>query len=450
MPKRYRPDAMAIPIGRKVAVIGSGYVGLTLSAGLALLGHEVECTDKSPERIAQLCAGRVPIVEDGLPEAVGQMLVAGRLRFGTDNALAAAGADFVFLCLPTPEGADGQADLSFVRGVAAEIGPRLRPGTTVITKSTVPVGTSEIVEDALARSDVHVASNPEFLAEGTALRDCLHPDRIVIGSRSEAVGQEIAGLYGSSGRSEPILTDLASAELIKYASNAYLAVRLTFVNSMAEICEAAGADIRSVMAGMGSDHRIGNAFLRPGPGWGGSCFPKDTKALVSTAERLGCDIALVKTAIAMNAHHTRRVLDKVTAVMNGDVADKRVAMWGLTFKAGTDDLRRSPALEIAQRLVALGASVHAYDPTVPAGTLHGIEAHSTPLAACKGAEVLIIGAEWPEFASADLADLAAVMDRRVIVDARNLIDPVAAADQGFRYAGIGIPAVRNRDAEVAA
>jgi UDPglucose 6-dehydrogenase len=450
MPKRYRPDAQPNSGGRKIAVIGSGYVGLTLSASLALLGHDVECTDKSQERIAQLCAGRVPIVEDGLSEAVGQMLVAGRLRFGTDNALASARADYIFLCLPTPEGADGEADLSFVRDVAAEIGPRLRPGTIVITKSTVPVGTSRTVEEALGRSDVHVASNPEFLAEGTAMRDCMHPDRVVVGSRSEDVAQGIADLYGSGSHSRPILTDLASAELIKYASNAYLAVRLTFVNSMAEICEAAGADIRSVMAGMGSDHRIGTAFLQPGPGWGGSCFPKDTKALVSTAEQLGCDLALVRTAIEMNVHHTQRVLDKVTAVMDGDVAGKRIALWGLTFKAGTDDLRHSPALEIAQRLVALGASVHAYDPTVPAGTLHGIEAHSTSLAACRGAEALIIGAEWPEFASADLADLAAVMDRRVIMDARNLIDPVTAAGQGFRYAGIGIPALRDQDAEVAA
>jgi UDPglucose 6-dehydrogenase len=435
---------------RRVAVIGSGYVGLTLSASLGLLGHEVECTDRSTERIAQLSAGRVPIVEDGLAEAVGQMLAAGRLRFGTDNALACSRADFVFLCLPTPMGADGRADLSFVREVAAEIGSRLRPGTTVITKSTVPVGTSELVERTLARGDVHVASNPEFLAEGTAMRDCLHPDRIVIGARSDGVAQGIADLYGPAGDPRSILTDVASAELIKYASNAYLAVRLTFVNSMAEICEAAGADIRSVMAGMGSDHRIGNAFLRPGPGWGGSCFPKDTLALVRTAERLGCDPALIKAAIAMNARHTQRVLDKLTSVLDGGVAGKRIAVWGLTFKAGTDDLRYSPALEIAQRLVTMGASVHAYDPTVPVGTLQGIEVHSSTLSACQGAEALIIGTEWPEFASADLSELATVMDGRVIMDARNLIDPVAAAVEGFRYSGIGIPALRDQNAEVAA
>jgi UDPglucose 6-dehydrogenase len=435
---------------RKITVIGSGYVGLTLSASLALLGHEVECTDNSPERVAELAAGRVPIVEEGLTELVEQMLAAGRLRFGTDNALAAAGAEFVFLCLPTPKGADGQADLSFVRAVAAEIGPWLRPGATVITKSTVPVGTGEMVESALARHDVHVASNPEFLAEGSALRDCLSPDRIVVGARSDNVARNVADLYGSSGDSHVLRTDVASAELIKYASNAYLAVRLTFVNSMAEICEAAGADIRSVVAGMGSDHRIGHAFMRPGPGWGGSCFPKDTQALAHTAERLGCDLRLVETAIAMNARHTLRVVDKVTEALGGDVNGRRIALWGLAFKAGTGDLRDSPALEIAQRLVSLGASVHAYDPTVPAGTLQGMEVHSSSFSACNDADALIIGTEWPEFASADLAALAAVMGGRVIMDARNVLDPVAAADEGFVYAGIGICVAAKRDEEVAA
>jgi UDPglucose 6-dehydrogenase len=444
-------DVQPAARSRKIAVIGSGYVGLTLSASLALLGHNVECTDKSLERIAELSEGRVPIVEEGLTEAVERMLREGRLRFGGDNERAAARAEFVFLCLPTPMGADGRADLSFVRAVAAEIGPQLRSGTTVITKSTVPVGTSELVRRALGRSDVHVASNPEFLAEGNALRDCLRPDRIVVGAASDTVAQSIADLYGPFGYRRAILTDIASAELIKYASNAYLAVRLTFVNSMAEMCEVAGADIRSVVAGMGSDHRIGRAFLQPGPGWGGSCFPKDTQALVRTAEHFGCDLALVKTAIAMNAQHTQRVLDRITTVLDGDVSGRRIALWGLTFKAGTDDLRHSPAMEIAQSLVAQGASVHAYDPTVPAGTLQGMEIHSSPLSACKDADALIIGTEWPEFALTDLTALASVMGGRVIVDARNMLDPVAANDEGFIYAGIGIPqASRERAAEVAA
>jgi UDPglucose 6-dehydrogenase len=436
-------------VARDVAVIGSGYVGLTLSASLALLGHQVECTDNSPERVAQLAEGHVPITESGLTELVEEMLAAGRLRFGTDNAQAAARAEFIFLCLPTPNGADGSADLSFVNSVAAEIGPHLRPGATVITKSTVPVGTSETVVRALNRNDVSVASNPEFLAEGSAVKDCLFPDRIVIGASSEAVAQNVAGLYGRVGSSRFIFTDLTSAELIKYASNAYLATRITFVNSIAELCEAVGADISSVMAGMGSDHRIGDAFLQPGPGWGGSCFPKDTQALVHTAEQFGCELELIKTAIARNTYHTQRVVEKVASAL-GEVRGRRIALLGLTFKAGTDDLRNSPAMEIAQRLIALGASVQAYDPTVDAGASYGMEVHSSSYSACRHADALVICTEWPEFTAIDLGVLGTIMSGRVIVDARNMLDPDTAASEGFIYAGIGIGACRAHAAEVAA
>ena len=450
MPEAAVINAPRSAVNRKIAVIGSGYVGLTLSAGLAFFGHDVECTDKSSDRIAKLNAGRALIVEDGLPELVERMVSAGRLRFGTDNILAVSQADFIFLCLPTPDGGDGQADLSFVRAVAGQIGPHLRSGATVITKSTVPVGTGEMVEKELGRCDVHVASNPEFLAEGSALRDCLCPDRIVIGARSDTVARNVADLYGPDARPRVIFTDIVSAELIKYASNAYLATRLTFVNSMAELCEAAGADIRDVVAGMGSDHRIGRAFLNPGPGWGGSCFPKDTHALVHVAEQFGCDLALVKTAIRCNAQHTQRVVGKVAAALGGEVSGKRIAMWGLTFKAGTDDLRNSPALEIAERLISLGASVQAFDPTVGAGTLYGVEAHSSSLSAARGADALVIGTEWPEFAAADFSALSRVMAGRVIVDARNLLDPLAASDEEFMYSGIGTRSSVQRAAETAA
>jgi UDPglucose 6-dehydrogenase len=439
-------DVRPAAISQQIAVIGSGYVGLTLSASLALLGHVVECTDNSLERVENLTRGRVPIVEDGLADIVERMLAAGRLRFSADNTLAAGNADFVFLCLPTPMGGDGWADLSFVRQVAEEIGPRLRPGATVITKSTVPVGTSRMVLAALGRTDVHVVSNPEFLAEGTALRDCLRPDRVVVGAASEPAARAVADLYGPFGSSRSILTDAASAEMIKYASNAYLAVRLTFVNSIAEMCEAAGADIRSVVNGMGADHRIGTAFLKPGPGWGGSCFPKDTEALVRTAAQLGCDLPLVRAAIAINDQHVGWFVDKVITALGGEAAGKRIALWGLTYKAGTDDRRQSPALEIARRLTDLGAAVHAYDPTVPAGTLLGIEVATSPSSACKDADVLVIGTEWPEFAAVDLADIATVMNNQVIMDARNLIDPVSAANAGFRYSGIGLPAPVSRGA----
>jgi len=436
-------------IGRNVTVIGSGYVGLTLSASMAFLGHQVECTDKSPERIAQLAAGYVPIVEDELPELIGEMLGAGRIRFGTDNVEAAAKAEFIFLCLPTPNDADGLADVSLVLAVAAEIGPHLHPGTTVVIKSTVPVGTAEELERALARNDVYVAVNPEFLAEGSAVKDSLFPDRIVIGASSEIVARQVADLYGHSGLSRTIITDVASAGLIKYASNAYLATRLAFVNSIAELCEATGADIRSVMMGVGSDRRIGSAFLRPGPGWGGSCFPKDTQALVRTADQFDSELGVVKAAIAANAHHIQRVVDKVAMVM-GDVRGRRIALLGLTFKAGTDDLRNSPSVEIAEGLSALGASVQAYDPAVSQGALDGIEIHSSAISACRHSDALVIGTEWPEFAEMDLAALSAVMYGRIIVDARNVLDPAAALKEGFSYTGIGIRTVGERTAEVIA
>jgi UDPglucose 6-dehydrogenase len=306
-----------------------------------------------------------------------------------------------------------------------------------------------MVRQTLGRDDVHVVSNPEFLAEGTALRDCLRPDRIVVGAASETIARTVAELYGPFAHSRSILTDVASAEIIKYAANAYLAVRLTFVNSMAQMCERAGADVRSVTLGMGSDHRIGPGFLQPGPGWGGSCFPKDTEALVQTAAGLGCDLTLVKTAIAINAQHIEWVAGKVAAILDGQVGGKRIALWGLTFKAGTDDQRQSPALEIARRLTEMGAAVHAYDPTVPAGTLHGVEVHSSSFSACKNADALVIATEWPEFAVVDLTALAAVMGRRVIMDARNMIDPAAAVNAGFRYSGIGVPVQVRHEEEIA-
>ncbi len=380
----------------------------------------------------------MPIVEHGLPELVQQETSAGRLTFGLDSSAAAAQSDFVFLCLPTPEGADGHADLSFVEQVAFQIGTFLRPGACVITKSTVPVGTHAVVEAALGRDDVHVVSNPEFLAEGSAVRDCLDPDRVVVGARDPAVAASVALLFGPGAMDRSIITDLPSAELIKYASNAYLATRLTFVNSIAELCEKAGADIRSVVAGMGSDSRIGEAFLRPGPGWGGSCFPKDTQALVRTADRLGCDLALVKAAIDANAYHTARVFQKMMDASGGAVKGKRVAVWGLTFKAGTNDLRQSPALALAEMLLGGGATVHAYDPTVEPGLHNGVEAHSSALAACRNADALLVATEWPEFAEVEMRELAAIMRGRVIVDARNLLDADAVSDHGFVYHAVGM------------
>lgn len=422
---------------QRVVVIGSGYVGLTLASCLALLGHDVECTDVSIDRVLRLSRGDVPIVERGLPELVRDMLDAGRLRFGLDNVAAVSDAEFVFLCLPTPEGADGHADLSFVEAVAREIRSHLRPGATVVNKSTVPVGTAQRVAAIIDRDDIDVVSNPEFLAEGTALRDCLQPDRIIVGARTNDVARRVAALYSGTAPRHLILTDVTSAELTKYASNAYLATRLTFVNSIAEMCEVVGADIRSVVEGMGADQRIGHSFLKPGPGWGGSCFPKDTQALLRSAQSLGCDLSLVETAIAMNAKHTRRSLDKVIAAAGGDVTGKVIAVWGLAFKAGTDDLRSSPALEVATALALRGATVRAYDPAVQEH-VNPIELESSMEAACKGADVLLVSTEWPDFAAADLDQVGRLMSRRVIVDARNVLDEHKAIAAGFQYIGVGL------------
>jgi UDPglucose 6-dehydrogenase len=288
-----------------LAVIGAGYVGLTTACCLAHLGHDVVATDRDPARLARLREGRSPIVEDGLEPLLTQGLDSGRLRFEADNRVAAAGAEFVFLCVPTPSGPDGRADMSYIRSAAAEIGPVLAPDAVVVNKSTVPVGSTKVVEQALGRADVAVVSNPEFLREGTAVWDFLHPDRIVIGAEEESVAIRVSGLFLKL--SAPLVVcEPASAETIKYASNAFLATKISFVNAMAALCEAVGADIRQVALGMGYDRRIGAEFLRPGPGWGGSCFPKDTAALLRIAEDNGYDFSLLEGVVAVNEEQRLR------------------------------------------------------------------------------------------------------------------------------------------------
>ena len=428
----------AFGLTRRVVVIGSGYVGLTLSACLATLGHHVHCTDRSLDRISRIVTGDLPIVEVGLPALVAEALGSGRLKFGFDNVAAVQDAEFVFLCLPTPEGADGRADLRFVLEVVEEIGSDLLPGAVVITKSTVPVGTSVLIEGALDRSDIHVVSNPEFLAEGSAVQDCLHPDRIVVGARHRSVGESVAQLYGADALEHSLITDLASAELVKYASNAYLATRLTFVNSIADLCEAVGADIRAVAAGMGADSRIGSAFLKPGPGWGGSCFPKDSIALVRTAEEWGCKLELVETAIHVNEQHIQRMVSRAVIALDGDVVNKRVALWGLTFKAGTDDLRQSPAVAIAQHLMDLGVSVHAYDPAVVGAPVPGIFTHTSAYEAVVDADLLIVATEWPEFARVNWVEVATRLRRSVVFDTRNILDSATLEICGITHMGVGI------------
>ncbi|MCH7790099.1 MAG: UDP-glucose/GDP-mannose dehydrogenase family protein [Acidobacteria bacterium] len=422
-----------------VTVIGTGYVGLTTGACFAHLGHQVICVDIDEQKIAQLSSGHVPIHEDGLESLVNEGLETGRLRFVLGASSSVAGADFVYLCVPTPQADDGSADLSYIEAAAMEISAHLDQGTIVVTKSTVPVGSTILVENALKRDDIPVVSNPEFLREGTAVSDFLHPDRVVVGSDDHNAAQLVAGLY--LGVQAPILiTDPASAETAKYASNAFLATKLSFVNAVAAVCEAVGANVSDVLLAMGYDERIGQTFLQPGPGWGGSCFPKDTKALIKIAEDRGYDFSLLRGVIEVNEDQFDRVADKIRNAAHGELAGKRIAVLGLAFKAGTDDTRSSPALEVLRRLLAAGAHVAAYDPAVSTleDELADVEICADAYGACEGADVLAVLTEWPEFRSLNWTKVYDVMAHGAVVDARNLLKPEVLKRLGFSYEGIGL------------
>ena len=347
----------------RIAIVGTGYVGLTTGACFAHLGHEVICADVDPDKVARLSAGEIPIVEHGLDRLVDEGLRSGRLKFVLGAANAVKDCDIAFLCVPTPQGDDGSADLSYIEAAAREISSHLPYESVVVNKSTVPVGSARVVERVLDRPDVKVVSNPEFLREGSAVQDFLKPDRIVVGSTDQAAAIKVSSLY--LGVAAPVIvTDPASAETIKYAANAFLATKLSFINAVAAICEGVGADVNDVVLGLGYDKRIGQDFLRPGPGWGGSCFPKDTRALLKIADDAGYSFDLLQGVVVVNDEQFHRVTQKVLTAVGGDVSGKVVGVWGLTFKARTDDLRESPSVAIIERLLALGATVKAHDPTV--------------------------------------------------------------------------------------
>lgn len=430
----------------RLAVIGAGYVGLTTAACMARLGHTVVAADIDEDRVALLSKGEVPILEEGLPELLAEGLASKRLRFVVGAANAVPDAEFVFLCVPTPQGDDGSADLSFVEAVASEVAPVLRPGTVVVNKSTMPVGSTRIVERILAAAgaaieEIGVASNPEFLREGTSVRDFLEPNRVVIGCDDPPVAVRVSELY--RGLKAPVLvTDSASAEMIKYASNAFLATKISFVNAIANLCESVGADVREVVLGMGYDSRIGFEFLRPGPGYGGSCFPKDTAALLHTAERAGYDFALLRGVIDVNHRQHERMVDKARALVGGDLAGARVAALGLTFKANTDDLRDSPALSIVRRMVDEGARVVAHDPAAPPRVLDlvpGLELAADPYEACASADLVAVLTEWDAFRWLDFGRIATEVAHPRILDTRNLLDPAPMRRLGFTYEGVGRP-----------
>jgi len=361
----------------------------------------------------------------------------GLLSFHASNKEAVEGADFVFLALPTPEGEDGRADLKYVHAVTDELANEVGEDTIFVVKSTVPPGTVASLRKRLADlgSPARIVSHPEFLREGKAVDDFLEPDRIVVGAWEEADARAVADLYRSLD-APVVITDPTSAEMIKYASNAYLAARLTFVNTLSNVCEAVGADILDVVQGLGMDHRVGPHFLQPGPGYGGSCFPKDTQALIAVAQDAGYDFELLRAVIEADEEQRRRVADKVRQAAGGGLRGRRIGMWGVAFKAGTDDVRESPAVRIASLLQADGAEVVAYDPEAKTDLL---TMATDPIAAVQDADVLLIATEWPEFLTVDMAEVSKVMRGHRVVDARNILDPKKVRAVGLDYWGLGRP-----------
>lgn len=427
----------------RIVVIGAGYVGLPSAACLAHLGHSVTCIDSDEERVQRLRRADPVLSEDGLAELLEEGIANGRLRFDTNTLEAVSTSEFVLLCLPTPPLPDGEADVSTVNDVARFIAPSLPDRAVVIAKSTMPVGSStaleRILRDAGAPPSVTTVANPEFLREGVAVSDFLNPDRVVIGAAEESTAARVAALYDRID-APIVMSNRESAEIIKYAANAFLATKISYVNELANACEALGADVQDVVRGLGHDPRIGFGWLNPGPGWGGSCLPKDTAAFLHTTRAAGYSFQLLRCAVDVNDQQRQRVVDIVREAVDGDLRGARVAMWGATFKANTDDLRDSPALEIAAALMNEGVHLAIFDPAARPDDLRArldVELAPDMYSACAAADVLVVTTEWEHFASADLRHAAEQMARPSIVDARNIIDPKQARDAGFAYRGLG-------------
>ncbi|MDA0237927.1 MAG: UDP-glucose/GDP-mannose dehydrogenase family protein [Proteobacteria bacterium] len=422
----------------KIAVVGTGYVGLTAGACLASIGHDVVCADVDVEKIAQLSKGKVTIFEDGLQKLVSNGLKTRNLKFVVGAVGAVRSAEFIFLCLPASESSDGSVDISIIEKVAKEISSYLLPKSVIVNKSTLPVGSIQVLENCIQREDVHVVNNPEFLREGSAVNDFLHPDRIVIGSNNAFAAQRVAQIYAPISK-KTLITDPTSAETIKFAANAFLAARLSFVNALASVCEVVGANISDVIEGVGSDSRIGTQFLQPGPGWGGSCFPKDTKALLKIAKDNGYDFELLAGVISANESQFNRTAARIITEAKAASVRPAVAIWGLTFKSGTDDLRESPSLKIISRLLNSGVAVQAYDPTqVDVKSKNSqVKNFETAIAACKDAHVLAVLTEWSEFAEIDPKLVAAQMINLSVFDGRNMLNENLWKNAGFTYKGIG-------------
>ncbi len=432
----------------KIAMIGTGYVGLVSGVCFSDFGHDVICVDKSAEKIGALQRGEVPIFEPGLDQLMAKNVAAGRLSFTLDLPAAVAGADAVFIAVGTPtRRGDGHADLSYVMQAAAEIGQALTGYAVIVTKSTVPVGTNRKVADAIAATNPHarfdVASNPEFLREGAAIDDFMHPDRVIVGVETQAAQKVLADVYRPLFLREfPIVfTGLETAEMIKYAANAFLAVKITFINEIAALCERVGGDIKDVAKGMGLDGRIGNKFLHAGPGYGGSCFPKDTKALARIGQEHAVPMQITETVIKVNEEIKRRMIDKIVDLCDGEVKGKTIGVLGVTFKPNTDDMREAPSLTIIPALVGAGAKVRVADPEGKRegeALLPGVRWVENAYQAAQGADAIVILTEWNEYRGLDLERLARKMGSARMADLRNVYDAATAKAAGFEhYVGVG-------------
>jgi UDPglucose 6-dehydrogenase len=429
-------------------MIGTGYVGLVSGACFSDFGHDVVCVDKDARKIELLHQNVMPIYEPGLAELVASNVKAGRLSFTTDLAEGVNGADAVFIAVGTPSRrGDGHADLSYVFAAAEEIAAAVDGPTVIVTKSTVPVGTGDEVERIVARvapdKGIAVVSNPEFLREGAAISDFKRPDRVVVGSEDEGASQVMRDIYRplSLNQSAPVMfTGRRTAELIKYAANAFLAVKITFINEIADLCEQVGADVQEVSRGIGMDNRIGRKFLNAGPGYGGSCFPKDTLALLKTADDNETPLRIVEATVQVNDQRKRAMGRKVIKAMGGDVRGKTVAILGLTFKPNTDDMRDAPSLAVIQTLQDAGAAVRAYDPEgveQARPLVKDVEFCPSPYAAAEGADALVIVTEWDEFRALDLNRMKKLLNQPLLVDLRNIYPEAEAANAGFTLVGVG-------------
>jgi UDPglucose 6-dehydrogenase len=431
----------------RIAMIGTGYVGLVSGTCLADFGHHVTCVDKDSAKIDGLLAGRMPIWEPGLEALVKANVERGRLGFTTNLGEAIKGAEAVFIAVGTPSRrGDGHADLSYVFAAIEELAGLLEGPIVVVTKSTVPVGTGDkiaaLLKEKGAPEGVMVASNPEFLREGAAISDFKHPDRILVGAEDEAARSVLAEIYRPLflNRAPLLFTGRRTAELTKYAANAFLATKISFINEMADLCEAVGADVQDLARGIGLDNRIGPKFLHAGPGYGGSCFPKDTLALLRTAEEAGVEQRIVSTVVEVNDRRKEAMADRVRAALGGNIEGKRIGVLGLTFKPNTDDMRDAPSIPLIQGLLTGGASVAAFDPVgreQAEPLLPGIEFAGSAEAAADGADALVIVTEWDEFRALDLDQLARRMRGKALVDLRNIYDRTDAEEAGLTYQGIG-------------